>query len=278
MGEYAPDAIRWLGEQVVAALGGEIAGIVGDPSHTYGYHRCRNVLPATDYSVLLREDKLGDGFAASALDIKLPPETMKVVTRRLMDSARDVNDPRLNCVREFYGTLDGQSVAGYDCVYRVDATSDRSHIWHVHLSILREFAGSQAQLAHVLAVIRGDLLPPVEGDDDMFGIPPTDIPLQAPGSFSIQPVNTGAAGYGQAWLNVCNDILTGQYALRVMWTRGDGIYRPLNDRKVLSSGEVWSEALPDGTRGLSISRVGIKEGAAPYGGHLTFAVEYGKRV
>lgn len=278
MGEYAPRALRWLGEQVVAALGGEVAGIVGDPAHRYGYHRCRNALPKTDYSVLLREDKLGDGFAASGLDLKLTPEMMKVVTRRLLDSARDLNDPRLDAMREFYGTLDGETVTGYDCVFQVDATSDTSHLWHIHLSILREFSDSMPAMEKILAVIVGDLLPPVEGDEEMFGIPPATIPENGTGSYTIQPVNRGAAGYGPAWLNVCNDTFNDGYALRVYLSTGDGNFRPLAERKVLKSGERWSEPLPDGTACLSIGRVGIKEGATPYGGHLTFCVEYGKRA
>lgn len=156
MAEYAPSAIEWLGARIVAACGGEVSGIIGDASHAYGYHRARNVLPATDYSVQLPADRLGDGWAASALDVTLPRDMMPVVTRRLLDSARDHNDPRLDPVREFYGTLDHTSVTGWDCVAYEPATSDRSHTWHVHISILRQYANDMDAMRQILSVVMGE--------------------------------------------------------------------------------------------------------------------------
>ncbi|MEV0645067.1 hypothetical protein AB0I28_07360 [Phytomonospora sp. NPDC050363] len=157
MAEYAPEAIRWLATQIVDQIPKAVlSGIVGDSAHTYGYHRARNKLPKTDYSRQLAEDKAGDGDAASALDVTFDTKGMKLVTGRLMASAKDAADPRLNVVREFYGTVDGKKVCGWDTYYNRSATSDPSHLWHVHISFRRKFATSKSAMADVLSVILGE--------------------------------------------------------------------------------------------------------------------------
>lgn len=157
MAEYAPAALLWLADEIIKVIPtAELSGIVGDPSHTYGYHRCRNVLPSSDYSVQTAPDKEGNGDAASALDMKYSAKWMKIITKRLMDSAKDQNDLRLNYMREFFGTLNGSTVSGWDTYYGKPATSDDSHLWHVHLSILRKYCDSKKHMAQILSVIKGE--------------------------------------------------------------------------------------------------------------------------
>ncbi|HZC53879.1 MAG TPA: hypothetical protein VE441_15470, partial [Mycobacterium sp.] len=81
MAEHAPEAIQQLAHQIIRAVPGAVlSGIVGDASHTYGYHRSRSWILASgqyragDYSVQLAQDKKGDGDAAAALDVSLPPD------------------------------------------------------------------------------------------------------------------------------------------------------------------------------------------------------------
>lgn len=154
MAEYAPPAIHHLFDAIDAALGGaaKLSGILGDAAHTYGYHRARNVLPSSDYSVKLALDRHGDGWAASALDIGLDPAHMKLVTSRLLDHR---HDRRLAALREFYGTVDGKQVTGWDFPSNTHASSDDSHLWHVHLSIFRAYATNWTALAPVVDVIAG---------------------------------------------------------------------------------------------------------------------------
>lgn len=164
MGEYAPAALKWLAARIVAEIPSAVlSGIVGDARHVYGYHRARSKLPSSDYSVQLAADKAGDADAASAIDISLDAARMKLVTGRLLASAKDVNDPRLNYCREFYGTVNGTSVAGWDTYFGRSATSDKSHLWHVHISFLRKYATDQTAMAAVLSVILGEPYSP--GDD-----------------------------------------------------------------------------------------------------------------
>ncbi len=77
------------------------------------------------------------------------------MTGRLLASAKDVNDPRLNYTREFYGTLDGENVTGWDTYYGSARTSDRSHLWHIHISFLRKYVNDSVAMNAVLSVIKG---------------------------------------------------------------------------------------------------------------------------
>lgn len=159
--EFAPAAILGLYERVHEGLEGQVqlGGIVGDSAHTYGYHRARAVLPEDDYSVVLRRDQLGPRWAASALDITPSGVSSRVIMRtltsRLQRAVRD-GDPRLKrAVREFYGTLDNESVYGWDLREHRAVESDSSHLWHVHLSFYRKHACQKSVLSAVADVLLG---------------------------------------------------------------------------------------------------------------------------
>lgn len=211
--EYAPDAIRWLGAQAVAKLGGEVSGVLGDSSHTYGYHRCRNVLPSSDYSVQLPADLLGDGWAASALDISFPSAVMPVVTQRLLDSAKDRNDPRLDVVREFFGTLDHSTVTGWDCVAYTPSTSDSSHLWHIHISILRQFSNDMAAMQQILSVLTGE-------------------PVSQSGGKTVSAVDNFLNGYAQGMPKYKDDAGNDQINCPVAWEISRGAWQKTVDVKL----------------------------------------------
>jgi hypothetical protein len=126
----------------------ELSGIVGDQEHTYGYHRARAVLPSDDYSVQLADDRLGDAWAASALDITPAHRGgMVILTRRLLAAAKR-RDPRVTrVVREFFGTVDGVNVTGFDVVSNRHSSADTSHLYHLHISFLRRYACNSRALA-----------------------------------------------------------------------------------------------------------------------------------
>lgn len=159
----------------VTVKGMRRSGIVGNAAHTYGYHRARNELGASDYSVQAPADHRGDGWAASAIDLSFGPAEMRVVTRRLIDSMRDKTDRRSDCIREVFGTLDGHHVTGWNAYADANrgvgpTSSDSSHLWHVHLSIFREFSGNVALMRGVADIINGT----PKKEDDM---PITDADL-----------------------------------------------------------------------------------------------------
>lgn len=158
MGEYAPDALVDAGRHMAVVLGGTFSGVVGDKSHTYGYHRSRNALVAAgnggDYSLRYAADKTGDGDAASAIDITLPAQTMITVSKRLIAAGKR-DDARGAYLREFFGTVDGRNVSGWDFRKRTYATSDSSHLWHIHLSVHRRYATSYSAAQKIVDLVTG---------------------------------------------------------------------------------------------------------------------------
>lgn len=154
MTEYAPKAIQDMFNRIKQGIPDAImSGIIGDSAHTYGYHRCRDVLPGDDYSVQYPEDKQGDGQAASALDISWgSAASQHRATQNLMNAK---NDSRMNVIRSAFGSVDSVNVVGYDYKGNYPCTSDDSHLWHVHISVLRQFANDGAALAKVADVVVG---------------------------------------------------------------------------------------------------------------------------
>jgi hypothetical protein len=164
MAEYAPAAIQGLFEQIQAAIPEALmGGIQGDAAHTYGYHRGRDYVPSSDYSVQLAEDKQGDGEACCGLDLSwTAADPQYTVSRRLLDAS---DDSRMFACREFYGSTDGVHVCGWDYAGGYPVSSDDSHLWHVHLSILRRYADDPDALDGIAQVITGSDEPSHETDE-----------------------------------------------------------------------------------------------------------------
>jgi hypothetical protein len=164
--EYAPKAIQHLFDTVRASIpSANMGGIIGDSAHDYGYHRGRDYVSGSDYSVQTSPDKKGDGQAACALDISWDrAEDHYAVSQRLLNAK---NDARMNAARSFFGSTNGRDVCGWDYYYGGACTSDDSHLWHVHLSILRQYANDDAALQKIAQVIIGSGSSTTTEDDDM---------------------------------------------------------------------------------------------------------------
>ena len=170
--EYGPAAMYAMYPPIRKKLASmRVSGIVGNKAHRYGYHRCRKLIDADDYSRQAPRDQEGDPWAASAIDFALNEAQMKLVTARLFKAFRE-SDPRVHgVVREFFGTLDGRKVTGWNDYpshsRRVGyTTSDPSHLWHIHLSIFRAFANDAYRMRLVVEVIIGVPLAKSEWKDD----------------------------------------------------------------------------------------------------------------
>ena len=134
------------------------------------YHSSRNDNKRNwpdSYSIICPADRDGDADASGAIDIKLadgPNSAMTRVTLRLFDACRK-GDPRMDCVREVIGTLNGHTVAVYNRVAtgngsrsrtgNIGAASDSSHLWHVHISFLRRYVNDVELMKGVAEVICG---------------------------------------------------------------------------------------------------------------------------
>lgn len=195
-GEYAPSAIFELFDKIKDRIPeAQLSGILGDQAHTYGYHRARAVLPQGDYSVYLTADREGDQWAASALDINLPPDLMKTVTSRLLRAAK-AKSLFLGTVREFCGTTDGVTTHSYDLATGHEGFGewDDSHLWHIHLSFYRRYANDSIALAAVANVLDGflDYRAPDTSTE-------TQIPKELIEMFIIKVINNPPATVG-SWV------------------------------------------------------------------------------
>jgi hypothetical protein len=163
--EYAPPAITGLFDKIKAGVPSAImAGVIGDSAHDYGYHRGRNYVSANDYSAQLAEDRAGDGEAACGLDLSWSDTASQyTVSQRLLNAK---HDSRMYACREFYGSTDGRVVCGWDYAGGYAVTSDDSHLWHVHLSILRQYATDPAALDGIAQVITGGASTPTPDSED----------------------------------------------------------------------------------------------------------------
>jgi peptidoglycan hydrolase-like protein with peptidoglycan-binding domain len=143
----------------------ELGGIAPSSTTAYGYHNARDrhlkgktERGKSDYSVRLADDLAGStGRFYCGLDLS-GKEPTRIITKRLRDAAAK-RDPRIRCLREFYGSLDNKAVFGR--IHNspsggwMPSTSDDSHLWHVHLSLFRRFAADESVVAGLAAVILG---------------------------------------------------------------------------------------------------------------------------
>lgn len=118
-----------------------------------------------NYSVRDAPNKSGPWWKtySSAIDLTFPDaqagnyKTIDKYTSRLMASAKNASDPRLDLVLfEFYGQDDDDHVVEGWNEYKEEAvTSDSSHLWHLHLSFLRNKCGDPLAMWALLTVLYG---------------------------------------------------------------------------------------------------------------------------
>lgn len=124
--------------------------------HNLEYNHVHGILGGSrnDYSIRLSMDREGPNRLASAIDISFKDaredsdfETIAKYSNRLYVAMKN-NDPRLyykgkRVVREFFGNIDldraveGWTLCSSDGCHSRAATSDISHLWHIHISFQR---------------------------------------------------------------------------------------------------------------------------------------------
>jgi len=159
---YYTEPSRWFMEQLLNLVTGTQNG--GIYANKPGYHNTRDQNTPTNYSVVLPPDKLGPGDKAAAYDWTFPEaqtgdySRISVYSSRLR-AAGQANDPRTDGWREFYGQADSDlDVEGWDFYYNHGASSDTSHLWHIHLSELRQFLDDLNNKKALLSILKGETL------------------------------------------------------------------------------------------------------------------------
>lgn len=132
--------------------------------------------PNNNYSIRVPLDLVPYNLNfARAIDLSMSKTEMIRWTTQMMVSALNPVDNRLKAVREFYGTLNGETVYGLikddeDGPWR-RTTADDSHLSHGHTSIFTAFVNSWSDLKPILSVWAGQSFSdwssnmfPVKGD------------------------------------------------------------------------------------------------------------------
>lgn len=207
------DAMWWLWESLQAMEPTSVLG--GIYANKPGYHGTRNNNDPYNYSVVDDPpDQGGPGDKAAGLDWTFPEaqsgnySRISKYTKRLLSSAQDMDDPRLDGWREFFGQADTDShVEGWDCRYGVAATSDSSHLWHCHFSEDRDKTTSQANKNALLSVLRGESVD--EWSDD--------VDAQDVWAYDVDPSSNRYTASGAVWTTFGRtDYLANDFAPAVM--------------------------------------------------------------
>lgn len=157
---FITDAMWMLWQQSVLVIPGvRLGGIYADKR---GYHNTvlanKEKFPG-NYSITLPLDlNGGPQDKARGIDLTMSDVEMRKRTFYLRQAARHPDDNRLGAVREFYGTLNGTDVFGLirDASGTWNpATSDLSHLWHIHMGIFTFYCASWKDLAPIISVLDG---------------------------------------------------------------------------------------------------------------------------
>jgi hypothetical protein len=151
--ESVPSAMATLRTQLLAffQLPPANIGIKGNTTHTRGYHRSYAWVKESQfstnrtYSVSETHGNRNPGNInwLCAMDITINAARLIPMCKRVDEAVRSGT---LEKITEWYGNDDGDNrVDGYDNVRNRVASSDPSHLWHLHLSFDRGRAGEDHQ-------------------------------------------------------------------------------------------------------------------------------------
>jgi hypothetical protein len=156
-----------LGLQLRAAYhsGSDSVGIKGNEVHLNGGHRSqewiRNSRYCTNRTYTVQSGLSGDqlryiaalDFTPAAWGSTDNRNKMKVLTKRMLDAMKA---GRCDEVIECFGTLDGRNVTGWRNDLNHEATSDSSHLDHLHLRFDRRYCNDNSVMRKVAGILLGD--------------------------------------------------------------------------------------------------------------------------
>jgi hypothetical protein len=174
--EIVPEALAALGVRLRQAYGRPAAsiGIKGDNAHLRGAHRSQEWILNSAYCTN-RSYTVQTGLSGTQARYLAGLDFTPGSTARMIELCsrldRAVRAGRLEQVREWYGNLDGDGrVDGYDNIRNRAATSDSSHLWHLHLTVDRRRVADPAAMQKV-----GDVLLDQIGGTTMLPIRRSEV-------------------------------------------------------------------------------------------------------
>lgn len=163
--EIYTDAMRWLAGALTKHFGTPAvnAGCKGDNQHLNGGHRSQEWILNSRYCTS-RSYTVEGGLTGeqprylSALDYTpATREVMLQISQRLDAATRAGH---LEEVVEWFGnTNNDQRVDGWNNIKNAVASSDSSHLWHLHLRVGRRWANDMAGAQRIFAVLTSGAVP-----------------------------------------------------------------------------------------------------------------------
>lgn len=164
--EIITDELKWLGGELRTSLGvgADAIGTKGNNVHLNGSHRSQDWITNSryctnrSYTVQSALTALQRRYIA-ALDVTPKSNADMLAISQRIDRATRAGE--LEEVIAWYGnTNNDQRVDGWDNIRNAVASSDSSHLWHLHIGFDRRVLTDMNVMRRVLAVLTG-------GDDDM---------------------------------------------------------------------------------------------------------------
>lgn len=198
-------------QQYLASMTGLSAsalGIVGDSSHTGGYHVGNDRLRAsgrlnTDYSKAESSRDRPGTDAASALDIGSFSKTINGYQVTLRSLSLDLveacqgGDPRSEAIREIIYSPDGTIVRRWDRL-GIRSSGDSSHRTHTHLSFFRDSEGRRHRpdnlLGLIVEIMEGETMTPEQTAEVLRRLEVIDNATRATAGCEAEVDYRGAAG------------------------------------------------------------------------------------
>ena len=146
--QYISDAMWWFWLRLAELEPTtQLGGIYANKPHFHNTGQANLDNWPDSYSIRDTPNKTGPYWKAyaAAIDWTFPEAQsgdygrISKYSKRLYDSGRDPNDPRLDQVMyQFFGQTDwDSSVEGWNEYKEQNASSDSSHLWHMHIEIFR---------------------------------------------------------------------------------------------------------------------------------------------
>jgi hypothetical protein len=132
------------------------------PGVLLGYHNKRqNLVWGSDYSVKLAIDALGPNDVAAGLDLTIHTDAEMEKRSKYLRDACLAGDPRTKYIREWIGTVNSSTVSCYihdseTQAFRFDGSRDLSHLWHIHISFFRKYAGDPEAGRAIASILNGE--------------------------------------------------------------------------------------------------------------------------
>lgn len=178
--ESTPET-KWLVAQLRAyfGVGADALGQKGDNKHLNGGHRSQEWILHSKYCTnhtYTVESGLTAEQARYLSAIDLTPknkDTMLLISQRI---DRVTRAGHLEEVVEWYGNVNGDArVDGWDNIRNMLASSDSSHLWHLHIRIGRKFLRSMEVMRRIYAALTGTTAPQEEEDMGNYNFARLDI-------------------------------------------------------------------------------------------------------